>query len=536
MFGFCKGMVLLNEQALLDHLLSEGVLMNLITCMEIDPRLPVSRVYRTHRDFLEQAQFREPVPIKPEIVKWIHWNYRLTYFRDVVMLRYLDDPTMASVNNIIGGNCMRIVTGLLEDEEWLRQFFCELHRLAGFTGQGPASSYISSLKRKVTEQQDELEILEKSFQRKNLFLFLAALCGLSGSLLPPHREEFFSVLNSCGVFRALEDAVSASCGPGLVEEDAWLWPAVSEILSSVLQHDPGLVRAYLNTRVTVPSSLLGGLVEVILHPSTDPGLADQLSRVIHGVINPELKPIEKDAFLDQFYSKHLVKLVAVLSPKNKELGPQQLACDLLAFAISTHPAKSTQLVLNQELGAKLVSLLKAPRPSLVCSAVRLLRACVSLESEAVCSQLCAQKALDQLVDTFCNNGARYNLLNSAILDVFHLIRTQNLRQLVEYLVKSHGARLQGVDYVQTFQELKLRYEQNEGGEGDVKGELSRLLSRREEEERRRIILKQKQRQQKRPHHDLDDEADLWGTQVGKKANKPKQPKARGNNALGANTP
>lgn len=550
MFGFCKGMFLLNEVNLLDKLMSQEIILDVISCMEYDSRLPrfaaMRTSFRTHRDFLQNAQFREPVPIKPELVKCIHLHYRLTYLRDVVMLRYWDDPSMATANSIIAANSMTLLTGLLADEEWMRTFFASFHKLAGFSVRHASSSasYMSSLKRKNMEETDELEVLEKNFQRKNLFLCLQEMCVLARSLLPPHRESFYSTLNSCGVFRALEDAVNISC-PARVDEDVWVWSSVADILSNVLAHDASLIRNYLNSRLSMPTSIIGGILEAICLPGLDTGLADQLSHVIHAVIDPDLKPIEKEGFLDQFFTKHLPRITPILNPPKVAgskpsngngssvdvMCAQQQACDLLSFAISTHPVKSKQFILSQELGSKIVVLLKSARASLTCAAVRLLRACIGLEDETVSKQLCAQKAIDQLVDTFSMNGSRYNLLNSAILETLHFIRLQNVRSLVEYLVTNHHVKLSRVEYVQTFQELKLRHEQNQGGMQSpqqitgMQKELNRMLAKRQEDDekkKRDIMLKQKKLQQKRANHNLDDEADLWGnSQAAKKLSKPK---------------
>lgn len=206
------------------------------------------------------------------------------------------------------------------------------------------------------------------------------------------------------------------------------------------------------------------------------------------------------------------------------VGAQQQACDLLAFCISAHPLKSKQFVVTLEVGIKLVGLLKSSRPSLMCSAVRLLRACLSLEDDNVLRHLCNSKAIDQLVETFLNNGSRYNLLNSAILETFHFIRVQNLRVVVAHLA-NFFLSLSHVDYVQTFQELKLRHEQNQGGVDRIETtwaqkDVNRMLARRQEEDERKkrdIISKQKQLQNKRTNHNLDDEADLWGnTQAAKR--------------------
>ncbi len=70
------------------------------------------------------------------------------------------------------------------------------------------------------------------------------------------------------------------------------------------------------------------------------------------------------------------------------------------------------------------------------------------------------KVLDILVDILLANGARYNLLNSVIIELFSFIDHENIRELVGYVVTNHDHRLKDIDYVATFRNLRNRHEQN----------------------------------------------------------------------------
>jgi len=117
---------------------------------------------------LGKANFKQPITIhKPDILSKIHLNYRMTYIKDVILLRYLDDTTMGTINSLIFFNNLAVVTGLTEGESFMKEFFSELHRLAGF--RADVGSYISSLtnNKKLKEGQNE-----SATKRKELFLFL----------------------------------------------------------------------------------------------------------------------------------------------------------------------------------------------------------------------------------------------------------------------------------------------------------------------------------------------------------------------------
>ena len=54
---------------------------------------------------------------------------------------------------------------------------------------------------------------------------------------------------------------------------------------------------------------------------------------------------------------------------------------------------------------------------------------------------------------------RDNLLNSACLELFEFIKRENIKMLVQHLVETYREKLQAITYVDTFQNLILRYDQ-----------------------------------------------------------------------------
>jgi len=73
------------------------------------------------------------------------------------------------------------------------------------------------------------------------------------------------------------------------------------------------------------------------------------------------------------------------------------------------------------------------------------------------------------MDIFAENGSRYNLLNSAVIEMVNFIRQENIKSLCKELVTQHSQKFESVEYVQTFKDLHLKYEQNQelaSGDGD----------------------------------------------------------------------
>jgi protein phosphatase-4 regulatory subunit 3 len=55
---------------------------------------------------------------------------------------------------------------------------------------------------------------------------------------------------------------------------------------------------------------------------------------------------------------------------------------------------------------------------------------------------------------------RDNLLNSACLELFEFVRRENVKMIVQHLVETYREKLQAITYVDTFQNLILKYDQN----------------------------------------------------------------------------
>ena len=75
------------------------------------------------------------------------------------------------------------------------------------------------------------------------------------------------------------------------------------------------------------------------------------------------------------------------------------------------------------------------------------------------------------------NGERYNLLNSAVLEMFDFIRREGIKSLIDYFVDKLYNQVEDVDYDATFLKLKDKFEQSQGfGSSDAAAAASSQLS------------------------------------------------------------
>ncbi|MFH4984922.1 hypothetical protein AB6A40_011631 [Gnathostoma spinigerum] len=131
--------------------------------------------------------------------------------------------------------------------------------------------------------------------------------------------------------------------------------------------------------------------------------------------------------------------------------------------------------IHSKLLSKVLVLLRSKHHFLVLSALRMFRRVVQLKDEFYFKYIIKDDVFRPIVQCFKDNGTHYNLLNSAILELFEFILTENIYSLIPYIIEKYGDDFENVTYVRTFTQLRVKYEQVKDREDD-KLELSRSKS------------------------------------------------------------
>ena len=66
----------------------------------------------------------------------------------------------------------------------------------------------------------------------------------------------------------------------------------------------------------------------------------------------------------------------------------------------------------------------------------------------------AEDLFSPIISVFKNNNGRYNLLDSAILEMFEFIVNESQILLMDHLITNFGPFLESIDYVKTFVIMK----------------------------------------------------------------------------------
>ncbi|KAJ3155370.1 Platinum sensitivity protein [Geranomyces michiganensis] len=455
----------LNEGPMYEFLLKDEIFPQLLGVLEYDRDIPKA----SHREHFEKhAKLKQIVPIENDDIRAkIVQTYRVQYLKDVVLARILDDGTFTALTSMTFYNQLDVLTFVRDDPSFLKDLFAILN--------GP-------------DAQDQ--------QKKDAILFLRELFGLTRQLQSANRmlylrhahpDTLYRTLINHGLFTALGDTMSTS--------DLELRTAVAAVIAYVIDHDANMVRSLTQAQVNTPAQqpFFELLVDRLLN-ERDAGLRSQYAELIRALLDTAaldmsegIVPHSKaamgsmDSFLQLVYDKWVAKLIGPILDFEVEDAVEaddiptssstltihdraalcNHICDLLCFMIRQHAARSKYICLTTPIIPKVAALLQAPQGYLRLSALRVIRVCFGMKDEFYNIQILLKKdVLKHVMQAFLDVKSKYNLLNSACLDLFEFIVRENPKPLLAHLVTKYRGELADVTYVKTCQKLIDKYEQN----------------------------------------------------------------------------
>ncbi|XP_016378967.1 serine/threonine-protein phosphatase 4 regulatory subunit 3B [Sinocyclocheilus rhinocerous] len=421
-----RGLLLLNKATLLEVMFSDDCIMDVVGCLEYEPALLQPK---SHRQFLtETARFREVIPIRDsELRQKIHQTYRVQYIQDIILPTHsvLEDNFLSTLSSFIFFNKVEIVSMLQEDEKFLTEVFAQL-----------------------TDEATE------DSKRRELVNFFKEFCAFSQTLQPQNRDAFFKTLANLGILPALEIVMVSRYGRYGLKNDVLLINVV--IKQMICDSDPELGGAVQ----------LMGLLRTLMDPEN--------------MLAPASKA-EKSEFLSFFYKYCMHVLTAPLLANTGEEDPDMtegaakpnpvcpdnfqtaqllaLILELLTFCVEHHTYHIKSYIMTRDLLRRVLTLMNSRHSFLALCALRFMRRIIGLKDEYYNRYIVKGNLFEPVINALLDNGTRYNLLNSAIIELFEFIRVEDIRSLIAHIVDNFSTALESIEYVQTFKGLKGRYEQ-----------------------------------------------------------------------------
>ncbi|XP_018915811.1 serine/threonine-protein phosphatase 4 regulatory subunit 3 isoform X2 [Bemisia tabaci] len=445
LYDIMKTIFLLNKNALFEVMFADDLIFDIVGCLEYDPSTTAPR---KHRQYLRtMSKFKEVIPISnPELLAKIHQTYRVQYIQDVVLPTptVFEDNMLSALSSFIFFNKVEIVTLIQEDEKFLPDL------LGLLTDENTPDA-----------------------KRRDLVLFLKEYCNFAHSLQPQGKESFYKTLSSLGILSALELT--------LPSDDLPTKTASIDILTYIVEFSPSVVREYTLQQASTSDEEELLLINVIIDQmitDTDPelGRAVQLMGILKILIDPEnmlasSNKSEKTDFLTNFYKHSIHVLIAPLLANTVSNEPAKDDCqtvqllgiilELLSFCVEHHSYHIKNCILTKDLLRRILVLMKSSHTFLVLCALRFMRKIIALKDEFYNRYIVKGNLFAPVIDAFIRNNGRYNLLDSAVLEMFEFLKLEDIKSLCSHVVENYGKVLDEVDYVQTFKALKLKYNQNQ---------------------------------------------------------------------------
>ncbi|XP_058076117.1 uncharacterized protein LOC131224775 isoform X2 [Magnolia sinica] len=497
-FKLVKGIILLNSLQIFDKIFGDEFIMDVIGSLEYDPEVP--QVQR-HRAFLkEHVVFKEAIPIKdPSVLSKIHQTYRVGYIKDVILPRLLDEATVANLNSIIHGNNAAVVSLLKDDSTFIQELFARMK----------SSTTLAESKRNLVLFLQEFCSLSKSLQLVQQLRLFRDLVNegifdiITDVLQSPDKRLVLTGTDILILFLNQDPNLLRTY---VIQQEGNVLLGLL-VKGMITDFGEDMHCQFLEImRILLDSFTLSGSQNTIYEGSftnqgrdsdrndwreqireADPdslGKATMDDAKYFYISELHKSYNQRDTIVEIFYDKHLDQLIDTITASCPPRGtgratrkshgsggrvetqvvtkPEILSniCELLCFCVLHHPYRIKCNFLANNLIEKVLFLTRRKEKYLVVAAVRFLRTIISRNDDHLHRHIVKNNLLKPIIHVFISNGNRYNLLNSAVLELLEYIRKENLKTLILYIVDCFWDQLAKFEYLGTIQALKVKYDQS----------------------------------------------------------------------------
>lgn len=452
-----KALILMNDNTIIEHLVTDEIIIGVVGALEYDPDFPTHKA--NHRQYLsDESRYKEVVEIKDQnIRRKIRQTWRLQYLKDVVLARILDDPTFGVLNSLIFFNQVDIVQHLQANTPFLKELFSIFNH-------------------------DNTD-----FKRKEQAVhFLQQCAAIAKTLQMQSRANLLNNFIAHGLFAVITFAVK--------HPEPSMRTTGIDILVALLDHDPNMMRGYMLKAVSEKKIPLTDTLIELLHAETDLGVKNQLADAIKILLDPQppstdpmgarqnsefmtklsrpqMTPTQQanEQFAQDNFDRSCRKLFQPLKSLEardslntfsyQEVSLFSYLVEILTFFVRQHSMRSRPFVLSENLAPRVAQLLEVPQKPLKLTAMKFFRTAVSLQDQFYAAQVIKSGAFDAILGIVIDTMPRDNLLNSACLEMFEFIRKETIKPIIIHLGEHYRQKLQDITYVDTFENLLIRFEQ-----------------------------------------------------------------------------
>ncbi|XP_074256008.1 serine/threonine-protein phosphatase 4 regulatory subunit 3B isoform X7 [Saimiri boliviensis] len=410
LYEIIRGILFLNKATLFEVMFSDECIMDVVGCLEYDPALAQPK---RHREFLTKtAKFKEVIPITDsELRQKIHQTYRVQYIQDIILPTpsVFEENFLSTLTSFIFFNKVEIVSMLQEDEKFLSEVFAQLTDEA--TDDDKRRELDILLINVVIEQMicDTDPELGGAVQLMGLLRTLIDPENMMATTNKTEKSEFLNFFyNHC--MHVLTAPLLTNTSEDKCEKDFFL------------KH-----YRYSWSFVCTPSHS---------HSHSTPSSSISQDNIVGSNKNNTICP-------DNYQTAQLLALIL----------------ELLTFCVEHHTYHIKNYIMNKDLLRRVLVLMNSKHTFLALCALRFMRRIIGLKDEFYNRYITKGNLFEPVINALLDNGTRYNLLNSAVIELFEFIRVEDIKSLTAHIVENFYKALESIEYVQTFKGLKTKYEQ-----------------------------------------------------------------------------
>jgi protein phosphatase 4 regulatory subunit 3 len=458
-FTIFKNIIMLNNPNVIEIIFRPDLVMHVMGALEYDPDLARKT---NHREFLEkQVEYKSVVPLRQDLQDVIHLTFRMQYMKDVVLPRVLDEATFATLNSLIFFNNVKIINDIRKDEQFLTNLFGILKTPGGHEQRRDALRFL----REMCELGKSLEPKSKSI----FYLYAPTTTTSSPHWLRPDSVfRFCSTLEKHGMFDVIEY--------NFTDKDVKLRFICAELTLFSVENEARQLRRHILSLKSRKYGFLNQLIHV-LHTDEEVGVKNIVTDVLRTLLEGE--PAENSSperdlmtiFYQDFFKTMMEPLMRPLPENAAHTEPDAVLknnlLDLLGFFVHHHGYRIKYEILKAGFLQKTLELLRSRDKHLVLASLRFFRSLIGTSDKFYCKHIVKENLFGPIVEVFLQYEGRYNLINSAVLELFAFLRKENIKILIAYFVQNFYDRVKHIKYVDVFDQLKAKYEHNESVAGEA---------------------------------------------------------------------
>uniref|UniRef100_A0A2K6TNT6 Protein phosphatase 4 regulatory subunit 3B n=1 Tax=Saimiri boliviensis boliviensis TaxID=39432 RepID=A0A2K6TNT6_SAIBB len=456
LYEIIRGILFLNKATLFEVMFSDECIMDVVGCLEYDPALAQPK---RHREFLTKtAKFKEVIPITDsELRQKIHQTYRVQYIQDIILPTpsVFEENFLSTLTSFIFFNKVEIVSMLQEDEKFLSEVFAQLTDEATdddkrrelslsnlvFFYQGMDDLQVRSAATDIFSYLVEFSpsmvrefVMQEAQQSDDDILLINVVIE---QMICDTDPELGGAVQLMGLLRTLIDPENMMATTNKTEK--------SEFLNFFYNHCMHVLTAPLLTNTSEDKCEKDFFLKhyryswsFVCTPSHSHSHSTPSSSISQGMMNLELL-----SFVDNYQTAQLLALIL----------------ELLTFCVEHHTYHIKNYIMNKDLLRRVLVLMNSKHTFLALCALRFMRRIIGLKDEFYNRYITKGNLFEPVINALLDNGTRYNLLNSAVIELFEFIRVEDIKSLTAHIVENFYKALESIEYVQTFKGLKTKYEQ-----------------------------------------------------------------------------